>query len=63
MEIGSVPVARPDRGDLLVTVVVDVVGAAGTVRADLNACPSWSPFALGPSGWRVGAGGGLTGTR
>ena len=36
VEVGRVPVARPDRGDLLVTVVVDVVGAAGTVRADLG---------------------------
>ena len=37
VEVGGVPVGRPDGGDLLVTVVVDVVGAVGAVRADLKA--------------------------
>ena len=41
------PVARPDRGDLLVTVVVDVVGAAGAVRVDLDAWPPLGSWALG----------------
>ncbi len=49
VEVGRVPVARPDRGDLLVTVVVDVVGAAGTVRAALT---PWA--ALRPLGPRTG---------
>ncbi len=55
VEVGRVPVARPDRGDLLVTVVVDVVGAAGAVRAGLNRWASWPPWeALGPGGLEPG---------
>src|SRR5262249_42631570 len=53
VEAGRGPVARPDRGDPLITVVVDVVGAAWPVRARVPRA-SWRPGGPLPPGLEPG---------